>query len=184
MNKIDSNVYFADCIAINGVDMGVVKIGLSHDVHKRVEAVAVNQPFKCKLICYTPGDLFLEYFVHMWFWKDRVSGEFFRRSDELCRVMDAVQMEGRLPFAVTRKGRDINFCENDCVGYMKRMGISFKDIERHAGVTTQHYQKLLEKQGYGNRRFLAALAVASVKMGNSINWVRDFRPSMLEAVAA
>lgn len=179
MNKPDSNVYFADCTTITGVDMGVVKIGVSHAVEKRVEAVAVNQPFKMQLICHTPGDLFLEYFVHMWLWKDRVSGEFFRRSDEMDRIIAGIQKNGRLPFAVTRTGEQINFCENDCPAYMARMNISFKDIEVHAGIGTQHYRKLLETHKSGNRRFLAALAVASVKMGNRINWVRDFRPPPL-----
>lgn len=184
MIKPESNVYFARCVTIDGVDMGAVKVGLAYDVDQRVSAVGANAPYKCELICSTPGDMFLEYFVHMWLREDAISGEYFKHGTEAARLIDAVQKTGKLPFPIKFVSGEGWFADNDCVAYMERKGITFADINKHSGVTVDHYKKLVEKQRCGNRRFLAALAVTAVKMGHTIHWSRDFKPPKAERIAA
>lgn len=172
----DSSVYFATCTTVDGVDMGVVKIGLSYDPAERMKMLAATEPFQCELICSTPGDMFLEYFVHMWLNEYRVAGEYFRKSPELDRLIHSVKKTGKLPFPIKFVSKEGTFVDLDAAQYMARTGITFRDIERSTGVSGQHHKKLLEKRPCGNRRFLAALAVTAVRKGLTIRWSRDFKP--------
>lgn len=53
-------------------------------------------------------------------------------------------------------------------------------VPGEAGARAQTYRKLIEREPCGNRRFLAALAVAAVRRGLSVTWTRDFVPSAQE----
>lgn len=180
----NSHVYFAKCETVDGIDMGVVKIGLSHDPVQRMKMLGANEPFRCELICHTPGDMFLEYFCHMWLKAEHVAGEYFRHSEEVDRLVASVQSKGKLPFPIKFVGKEGFFIHLDVAGYMDRNGITFRDIEKATGVNTQNYRKLLEKQSYGNRRFLAAVAVTAVKKGLTVHWARDFKPANEARAAA
>lgn len=172
-----SRVYFAKCDTVFGLDMGVVKVGLSHSPMDRVKAVS-NGPFVCSLICDTPGDMFLEHFCHMWLHKDRIGGEYFKHSVEVTRLVDSIIETGSLPFPIKFVQPEGVFVELDVASYMDAKGISFRDIEKASGVSCQRYRKVLEKQRYGSRKFLAALAVTAVKHGHTIKWSRDFKPPL------
>lgn len=172
----NSNVYFADCETVDGIDMGVVKVGLSHKPEERVRMVTTTEPFICKLVCHTPGDMFLEYFCHMWLNNDHVAGEYFRRSDEVKRLIASIKDTGSLPFPIEFVEPEGFFIHLDVAGYMDRNGISFRDVEKATGITTQHYRKILAKKKCGNRRLLAAVSVAAVKKGLTVHWARDFKP--------
>ncbi|WP_127524051.1 hypothetical protein [Mesorhizobium sp. Z1-4] len=172
-----SYVYFASCHALDGYDLGVVKIGLSHEPGKRLGSVRMNTPFRLRFVCSAPGDMFYEFFVHMWLRATRVTGEYFAKSDELTRIVDHVKTTGRLPFPIKEVPGDVQFKLLRPLDFMQRHRISFRDLEKEAGVTTQSYRRLLERAPEGNRRFLAALAVTAVRRGLSIEWPRDFIPS-------
>lgn len=178
----NSNVYFAKCFTVDGVDMGVVKVGLSYRPEKRMAGVRTGQPFLCEVICSAPGDMFVEYFCHMWLNKDRVSGEFFRSSPTVMKLIEDVKKTGRLPFPIKFAGREGSFVDLDLQAYMERNSISFRDIEKSAGVSCHGYKKMLAERRCGNRRFLAALAVTAVRKGLTIHWARDFKPTPVSIV--
>lgn len=184
MIKPGSEVYFADCHTVDGADMGVIKVGLSYRPMRRVKMVTVTEPFVCELICHTPGDMFIEYFCHMWLKDYHVAGEFFRKSVETDRLIKSIKDTGKLPFPIKFVSAEGLFSQLDVVGYMENNGISLADVERATGITTQHYKKVLEKARSGNRRLLAAVAVTAVKKGLTIHWARDFKPSKEIARAA
>lgn len=180
----NSYVYFAECETIAGVNMGVFKIGVAHNPESRVKSVTANEPFFCNLVCFTPGDMFLEYFCHMWLKADHVAGEYYRDSEELQRIIRSIKDTGSLPFPIKLVEPEGMFIHLDVVSYMDRNGISFRDIEKATGLSSQHYKKMLEKQPCGNRRFLAAVAVTAVRRGITVHWARDFKPAEETKVAA
>jgi len=182
MNKPGSYVYFAKCLTIDGADMNAIKVGLSSDLPTRIAALASNQPYFCELISAVPGDMFLEHFTHMWLREFNISGEYFRAVKEVVDLAHFARDKGKLPFPVKFVSKnDWSFRESiDCVSYMERKGISFADIGECVGIETAHYKKLLEREPWGNRRFLAALSVTAVKKGHSVVWVRDFKPSPVD----
>jgi len=172
----NSSVYFAKCIAANGMDMDCIKIGLSHEPVDRVVSVSIQLPFSCELIASVPGDVFLEHFVHMWLRSHKVGGEYFHARGEVLQIAEYARQHGKLPFKVYETGED-NWHRVDVPSYMSKHGITFKEVERLSGVTAGLYRKLIERKPCGNRRFLAALAVTAIKRGLSVTWQRDFIPS-------
>ncbi len=184
MIRPNSRVYFARCFTADGIDMNTVKIGLSLDADFRLSALACLLPFDCKLICSVPGDMFIESFLHMWLRKSRVGGEYFRSDDEVNRLVNGIEKTGRLPLPIEITGPEGVFIKHDCVSYMAERGITLKDISKHSGLIAQRYAPLLKNKRYGNRRFLAALAVTAVRMGHSIKWPLDFNPVAEEKAAA
>jgi len=184
MIRPNSNVYFARCFTADGLDMNTVKIGLALDADFRLTALACRLPFECELICSVRGDMFIEAFLHMWLRKSCVGGEYFRRDDEVNRIIRAVELTGKLPMPIEMTGPEGVFIKKDCVSFMEERGITLKDISKHSGLVAKRYESLLRTKRYGNRRFLAALAVTAVRMGHSIKWPLDFNPSVAEQKAA
>ena len=180
MIRPNSNVYFAKCFTHNGVDMQMIKVGLSYQPDIRADYLRSEMPFKFELLCSTPGDMFVEYFVHIWLREHKVSKEYFAQCEETDRIIKHVKTTGKLPFPIKFVSKEGMFSELRPLNYMAKHGISFREIEQLSGVSTQHHKKRLEKEPAGNRRFLAALAVTAVKKGLTINWARDFRPDDLE----
>lgn len=180
MIKPDSHVYFARCYNHAGVDMQTIKIGLSNDPDRRVASLGFELPFTFEMLCTTPGDMFLEYFVHMWLKGHKISREYFKDCEEIARIVDHVKRKGRLPFPIKRVGREGAFIHLRPTEYMDRKGITFTDIEYNTGIGGERYEKLLQTTPHGNRRFLAALSVTAVKMGHKIEWARDFNPVMTD----
>lgn len=178
----DSSVYFAKCVALDGYDLKATKIGLSHDPEKRIPQVAAGQPFKCELIASVPGNLYLEYFLQIWLRGECLGGEFFY-GEETTRITEYARKYGRTPFRVKEGREDIYFSKIDCLDYMARHGITFKDISKHSGVYAERYNDLLKREPWGNRRFLAALSVTAVKKGIPVKWPHDFLPREEKAAA-
>jgi hypothetical protein len=183
MNVDKSDLYFASCTTVDGIDLGVIKIGLSHKPLKRMRELTVNEPFVCELICTTPGDIFLEYFCHMWLDSDRVAGEYFKKSPEMERMIASIQQTGKLPFPIEFTSEEGTFIHLDVTRFMRVKGISFRDVEDMTGLNAFYYKKMVEERKHGSRRFLAALAVTAVKKGHKILWARDFRPSKAPAAS-
>lgn len=182
---LQGKVYFATCHAPDGYDMKVVKIGCAADPEKRVKMVQTGQPFDCRLVTSMPGDLFMEYFVHMWLRQERISGEFFHMRGRAVELIDYVSRHRRHPFPLKNTGPERSFRTLDVVQFMDRHGISLADVKKAAGITCNGYEALLKKEKCGNRRFLAALCVTAVKRGVSIAWPRDFQAAdPAEQVAA
>jgi hypothetical protein len=180
---IDGKVYFAGCYAPDGYDMRVVKIGCAGDPAQRVQSVQTGQPFDCRLLTQMPGDMFMEYFIHMWLRSDHISGEYFHHRGKTADLIRHVISHGTHPFSISWTAPDGWFRTLDLVQFMDRHAISLKDIRKAAGVTCAGYETLLKKERCGNRRFLAALAVTAVRRGIRLNWPADFRPEILDRAA-
>lgn len=177
-NRPKSHVYFARCISWNGADLDAIKIGLSVWPQHRVRAVASQQPFVCELIGQFPGDMFAEYFVHMWLRQHKLGGEFFKAEGEVLRLADHARKTGELPFPIFEENpnRPWTFQAIRIDDYMERHSITFDDIEADAGVAGDYHRKHFARGGGPNRRFLAALAVCAVKRGLEVHWPLDFIP--------
>lgn len=182
--KWNSEVYFARCVGWNGADLGAIKIGVAFEPASRVLSVCSQLPFECELVTSVPGDLFVEFFVHMWLRQQRLGGEYFKAEGETLRVMEHAKQHGALPFPLfeTTAG-NWSFAGLDVKGFMDRHGISFKEVERLSGISPNHYSKVFERTGTLNRRGFAALAVAAVKRGLSVHWPRDFMPAKMAKAA-
>lgn len=180
----NGKVYFAGCYAPDGYDVKVVKIGCADNPEERVKSVQTNQPYDCRLLAQMPGDMFMEYFVHMWLRPDHITSEFFHHRDETARLIRFAADHGRHPFPIEWVAPEGWFTSLDLIQFMDRHGISLADIRKTAGVTCNGYEALLKKERCGNRRLLAALAVTAVRKGIRIRWPSDFQPAQeLEAAA-
>lgn len=171
-----SRVYFARCLTWSGQDMMAIKVGLAIDPVKRAKSVCSQQPYECELVATVPGDSFIEHFVQMWLRAYHLGGEYFRAEGETIRLMDHAREHGELPLPVSERQLGVKFSELDVSGFMARNHLTFRDVEALSGTARGHYQKRFERTGYMNRRMLAALAVAAVKRGVSVQWPLDFIP--------
>lgn len=173
----DGFLYFAKCLAPDGYDLNVVKIGCAEKPEKRIKSVATNQPFTCELVATAPGGMFLEHFTHMWLRNHKLTGEFFHNRGEVAELMEYVRKHGRHPFPISFRGPEGWFKTLDLVHFMDKFGISMRDVSKTAGVTFSSYDALLKREQCGNRRLLAAVSVTAVRRGFHITYPADFRPS-------
>jgi hypothetical protein len=171
----NGKVYFGKCFSLDGYDLKVVKIGCAGNPEQRVRQVQTGQPFRVELAAFMPGDMFLEFFIHMWLREEAVSGEFFRLGSETARLLDHVKETGTHPFPIIWSEPEGWFKTLDVVQFMGRHDITLSEVRKLSGATCKAYDVLLKKERCGNRRFLAALAVAAVKKGIQIDWPKDFR---------
>jgi len=167
-------VYFARCIAHDGYDLKVWKIGSSMDPETRASQVGYNSPFRCVVEATAPGNLFHEFFCHFWLRQWGTGGEFFRDCEEIRRIVGYMKANDTLPFSIKNVGGEGDWRTIRPAEFMERHGISFKDIADLSGTSRMHYQNLLKTKPSGNRRFLAALCVTAVRKGVTIKWPRDF----------
>jgi hypothetical protein len=70
-----------------------VKIGFTQSVKMRVMQIQYASPYKVKLLHATPGGKAEEEFIHAMFEADRVRGEWFRMSPELCEFIEQRKAE-------------------------------------------------------------------------------------------
>lgn len=177
--KPRSSIYFARTVNWNGVDLKAVKIGLASDPHHRVKQVGAQAPFSCELVAYAPGDYVMETFIHMWFRKQCLRGEFFRESDELSELISTVKRTGEIPYKVDREG-DVDWRELSARAFMERHRLTSKDVERETGVAAGYFDRCIEKVG-ANRRTIAALSVVAVRRSLKVHWPQDFAPQDYDA---
>lgn len=67
-----------------------IKIGIASDVKTRLGTMLVNSPYPLKLLKLVPGSASLEKELHRRFADDRLTGEWFKRSDELLTLIESL----------------------------------------------------------------------------------------------
>lgn len=65
-----------------------IKIGIAANVRSRMTAIQGNCPYRLRLIKRVPDAAHMERGLHRQFAKDRLYGEWFRRTDELMDLID------------------------------------------------------------------------------------------------
>lgn len=174
----DCRVYFARCVAVNGADMEAVKIGCSWHVPHRLKSIEALVPFDCELIASVPGDMFLEYTVHMWFRADRIAGEYFRATPRVIDFIERAKATGKVPLRISVTGDDGPWLHMPAaIAFMNRHGLTVADVAAVSGSQVKSYQAHLEKAERPNRRFVAAMTVAALERGHRVFWPRDFNVS-------
>lgn len=68
-----------------------IKIGIASDVKTRLGTMHVNSPYPLRLLKLVPGAAALEKGLHQRFADDRLTGEWFRRSQELLSVIESME---------------------------------------------------------------------------------------------
>lgn len=177
--KPRSSIYFARTVNWNGVDLRAIKIGLASDPRHRVRQIGAQLPFSCELLAYAPGDYVMEAFIHMWFRKQSLCGEFFRETDELLSLIDTVKITGSIPYNVQEDG-NVDWRTLSARAFMDRHGLTSKDVENETGLTAGYFDRCVEKVG-ANRRTIAALSVVAVRRAIKVHWPQDFAPQDYEA---
>lgn len=67
-----------------------IKIGIASSVRNRMTAIQGNCPYRLRLIKRVPDAAHMERELHRRFAKDRLFGEWFRRTDELMALIDGL----------------------------------------------------------------------------------------------
>ena len=86
----------------SGAD-GLVKIGFSDTVHKRISQMQVGSPDRLTILRILDGGRELEAALHAWFKPNRVRGEWFTFSEDMLSDLGAADLSFGL--AGSRKGR-------------------------------------------------------------------------------
>ncbi len=80
--KGKSKVYFAQART------GEIKIGVSVQVHKRVQDISQNHPYELTLVGYMDGNSRLERQCHVALDKHRLRGEWFKNNNEVRETIE------------------------------------------------------------------------------------------------
>ncbi len=170
------SIYFAQCIAPNGMDMGAIKIGCSYGVGSRLSSISNQVPFACKRLATCPGEMFEESVLHAWLRHERIRGEFFHDGGETRRLVDLVAVTGKFPLAIDPMDltRPLAWLQPSNVErFMDVHGLTLAEAAAFAGGKLRSYEIQI-KAGVPSRRFVAALVVAALKKGHRVNWDSDF----------
>lgn len=73
---------------------GLVKIGFTADMPTRMSILGTSNPEGFNILCTVPGGRDLECYLHTAFESDRVSGEWFRPSRDLDRLIGILKTQG------------------------------------------------------------------------------------------
>lgn len=177
MNE-ERRVYFARCIAANGVDMGAIKVGCSFYGVKRLHALSVNEPFDLELIGSFPGEMFEEAAMHCWLRKERIGGEYFHVGGEASRCAEIVAQTGRNPLPMSMEppsgtaGKWITW--DEVTAFMGRAGVTVEEVAEAAGSRLVSYRAHMKHSATPNRKFVAGLTVAAIRKGFEVRWEAPF----------
>lgn len=67
-----------------------IKIGVASNIKQRLSTLQTHCPYKLVLLKLVPGAAHMEKQLHLQFSADRLSGEWFRRSDQLLAVIESL----------------------------------------------------------------------------------------------
>lgn len=168
-------VYYADCIGPTGESIGAYKIGCSYGFNNRVKQLASNLPFSLDVVAAVPGGLITEAAVHLFLKQDKIGGEYFRKSEAVCEYVDAVTKRGtafwHFEEGATLRGDDK--VEAPIVrAFMDYHGISDDEVVERLGLAKSIYAKS-HKQRFGNRKWIAAIAVILCERKQYCTWPHD-----------
>lgn len=89
----DGFVYFVTC----DVPDFPIKIGWAVNVEKRLAGLQTSMPYKLRVLATMEGTLDNEQGFHLAFGKDRLEGEWFKRSPELLDLIRRIRMHDEAP---------------------------------------------------------------------------------------
>jgi len=127
---------------------GLIKIGTTKNVNKRIQNIQASVPYPLKLLCITDGGREEEAKLHKKFNTIKVSGEWFKPEDEL---MKHIQVNGGLTWNSGKflQGRYFHIRDED--GKLERQGAVVSERGEHIVVQffewafgQPTYQKLYE----------------------------------------
>lgn len=167
------SIYFAQCVAPNGTDMGAVKVGWSKKPEQRVKDVPDSQPFNCELLAVCRGDLFEEAAFHAWLEADLIRGEYFYDRAEVRRLIGLCRT-GQFPLAIAENHLRSTWITMDGISnFMALHGLDVPALVKLAGGREAFYASRL-KQRIPSRRLVGHMVVAALRKGRSVDPDADF----------
>jgi hypothetical protein len=183
--SLTGDVYFARCFTARGLDMSAIKIGCSYHLPDRLDALACNLPFDCRLITQCPGSLFEEAIAHLWLKSHRIAGEYFHDAPEVLDFVSEVERTGRFPLKLSVASEYPLPTMAEARNFMARHGLVVADLAAASGVQSPSgYAGMIKRDLKPNRRFIAAMVVAALRKGRRVHWRSDLRHVEQEQVAA
>ena len=169
-----TSIYFAECIAPDGKPIGAVKIGCSSNVKVRAQKLSAGQPYICNVLASCPGGFLEEAFLHEWLRTDRIDGEFFRDTAEVRRLAASTRETQRFPLPVVVGSVPLRWIDQS--GVFNFLVAHDLPLEQAAELTGRDpvFFEAGSRQKVPQRRFVAALAVAAVRKGDTVDWSADF----------
>lgn len=155
-----SRVYFAQ--AHWG---GPIKIGYSFMVEQRINTVAGCLPFDLVEIGSFPGYRFQEHFLHCWFAKYRIRGEWFQPVPELWRAAMEARTQGRLTWVPSDMVDSTTLKFKDFPELLSRREIETAELAEALGCTEEYTMQMMRRSDRASLRWIAALCVCLGKSG-------------------
>lgn len=167
-------LYFAACIGPDGADLGAIKIGCSGDVKRRTDRLSAGQPYTCKLLACCPGAFLEEAVIHEWLHADQISGEFFHDGPAVQLLISRTRETSRMPLAVHSGSVPLRWIDQSGVAnFIAAHGLTLSEAAALTGRRLDFFEAGV-RQKTPPRRVVAALAVAAIRKGGTVDWTTDF----------
>jgi hypothetical protein len=173
--KPSGEVYFARLYTHEGLDMNTVKIGCSHSLELRERQLSSGMPFTCRVIGSFPGTMMDEHFMHLWFRRFHIRGEYFKANPLLTDVINRGVRLGKNPLISIGSDEGFRWSELNCQRFLSENAITAADLEKYGDYRSGYaIIKRLEKDPRGNRKIAATLMVVALRRGLTFRWPDDF----------
>lgn len=180
MKDIAQRVYFAKAICPNGEPMGAYKIGCSHGFNDRIKQLSATLPFSLEVVATVPGGIITEAAVHLFLKEHRIAGEYFHANAVVEEFVAKAERRGSA-FYHFQEGAALRghsgIVPEASVAFMRYHGLSEDEIRKRIGTSSTVYQKQ-RAQRFGNRKWIAAMAVILCERGQFCTWPHDVLESM------
>jgi hypothetical protein len=178
----DCSVYFARCFTTRGMDIGAIKIGSSHYVAHRLDAISTNQPYDCRLIGTCPGNMLEEYAAHLWLRPYRISGEYFHADPEVMDFVERACTSNQFPLPVHDANEYLPSAA-EARNFLECHGLTLEDLAATSGSKVASYKTAFNNDTRPTRRMIAAMMVAALRKGHVIRWQADLSRPPLQVAA-
>lgn len=172
MNKGIRMVYIAECINHDGTSMGAVKIGCSYGHEDRLKQAYSGLPFTLNLLAAVQGNFVLEKFCHLVFREDRISGEYFRKSEKIMKSVSRAEKDGRFFYYFTDLG--VDYVPDGAIqAFMDYHGVTLEEVCKVLRIPLSQNEKRLKNPRTRSRATVAAAAIVAQKDGRFVSWPED-----------
>lgn len=180
-----SSVYFATCWLPNGVDTGMIKVGVSVDTESRLPGLGTGNPLDHRLFGEVPGDYFSECLAHLILRPFKVRGEYFWFTPD-CRAVVEQMISQECVHASVADGGEPRFCVAmmDVRSGMRRLRVSLDELAVSYGRRTSVFKTLQDNKPVFSRPLMAAVVLAAVKKGRRVVMPDDFLKPRFHPTAA
>lgn len=182
-------VYFASCCLPNGVDTGLVKVGVSGDLDMRIPALGAQTPLDHTLIGSVPGELFSESLAHLVLKPFLARGEYFWLTPECRSAIDSMIKRGRVHGLISDRGLfNLDTRRMSVNAGLKRLRVASGEVAARHGRAAQAVKRIQAGQKVFSRPLMATAALIAAERGRAVSWPEDFfnhrRPNRQNTAAA